>query len=91
MKIKDTFEYIGNGFMYVLTITQTKEIFQIISLVLSILISVLILLTKIFDWWKKAKSDGKITKEEIKELVDTTKEDVENIKNNFDKFDKGDK
>ena len=56
--------------MYVLTVAQTKEIFEIISLILSILISVLILVSNIIVWVKKATADGKIDKEEIDELVD---------------------
>ena len=71
--------------MYILTVAQTKEIFQIVSLVLSILISIVILIGKIVDWYHKAKADGKITKEEIKELVDTTKEDIEDIKEKINK------
>lgn len=71
--------------MYILTVAQTKEIFQIVSLVLSILISIVILIGKIVDWYHKAKADGKITKEEIEELVDTTKEDIEDIKEKINK------
>ena len=89
MKINDALEIGGNTGMYVLTITQTKEIFQIISLVLSILISLLIITGKVINWWKKAKEDGKITKEEIEEIVnnvgydiDKINEDVDKIKNN---------
>lgn len=79
MKIREGLEICGNGLMYILTITQTKEVFQIVSLVLSILISVIILFTKIYDWWKKAKADGKISKEEIDELVEITKKETEDI------------
>lgn len=85
MNNKDIFSIIGNGFMYILTVAQTKEIFQIVSLVLSILISIVILIGKVVDWYHKAKADGKITKEEIKELVDTTKEDIEDIKEKINK------
>ena len=74
--------------MYILTVTQTREIFQIVELVLAILISILIIVGKVIDWYKKAKEDGKITKEEIEELIDNTKDDVENIKNHLDKGDK---
>lgn len=60
--------------MYVLSFTQTKEVFEIISLILSILISVLILISNIIGWYKKASEDGKIDKEEIDELVDIISE-----------------
>ena len=83
---RDLFEIGGNGAMYVLTATQTKEIFEIISLVLSILISCLILASKIAQWWKKAKADGKIDKEEIHEVIDIVGDGVKDIK---DKTQKG--
>lgn len=84
MKISDGLEIGGNGFMYILTATQTKEIFQIISLVLSILISLFIIIGKVVVWWKKSMSDGKITKEEIKELTNDVKEDVNEIRENVE-------
>lgn len=64
--------------MYVLTFAQTKEIFEIISLVLSILISALILISNVISWVKKATADGKIDKEEIDELVDILSETEKN-------------
>lgn len=79
MKVRDLFQMGGNAVMYVLTATQTKEIFEIISLVLSILISLLIIISKLIEWWKKAKSDGKITNEEIKEAQDIIEEGIENL------------
>lgn len=85
MKVRDFGEITGNAFMYVLTATQTKEVFEIISLILSIIISVLIIFSKIISWYKKAKEDGKITKEEINEgvgiIVDGVNEVKDKIKN----------
>lgn len=88
MKFKDVFEISGNGVMYILTATQTKEVFEIISLVLSILISILIIVGKIITWYKKAKEDGKITADELKEGVDIIKDGTQEIKEKVDK--KGD-
>lgn len=84
MKINDGLEIGGNTGMYILTAIQTKEIFQIISLVLSILISIFIIVGKVIDWYKKAKADGKITKEEVKDLSNNVKEDVSSINENVD-------
>ena len=84
MKISDSLEIGGNTGMYVLTAVQTKEVFQIISLILSIMISVIIIISKVVEWWKKAKEDGKITKEEIEELSNNVKEDVSQIKDNVE-------
>ena len=75
---KNILEISGNALMYVLTFAQTKEIFEIISLVLSILISALILISNVISWVKKATADGKIDKEEIDELVDILSETEKN-------------
>ena len=83
---RDLFEIGGNGAMYVLTATQTKEVFEIVSLVLSIIISVLIIVSKIVQWWKKASADGKIDKEEIQEVIEIVEDGVNDIK---DKTQKG--
>lgn len=78
-KVNDVFEIGGNSFMYVLTFTQTKEIFEIISLVLSIFISLLIIFSKLYQWWKNAKKDGKITSDEINAGIDIFKNGIEDI------------
>ena len=85
MKIKDFFMIGGNALMYVLTATQTKEVFEIISLVLSIVISILIIVSKIIDWWKRAKADGKIDEDEIKEGIEIIQEGTKEIKDHIDK------
>ena len=77
--MKDFLELSGNGIMYILTATQTKEFFQIVSLVLSVVISVLIIAEKIISWYKDAKKDGKITKNEIEDLGNNIKENIEDI------------
>lgn len=83
-RLNDIFEVGGNSVMYVLTFTQTKELFEIISLVLSIIISLLIIVSKIFQWWKNATKDGKITKEEIKDGVDIVVDGVNNIRDKIE-------
>lgn len=52
-----------------LTITQTDEIFRIISLVLTIISALVILAKNIYDWYVKANKDKKITADEVKELL----------------------
>ena len=76
----DIFAIMGNGLTYVMTTIQTNEIFQIVELCLSILTSLIIIGFKIWKWWKNASADGKITKEEIKELSDDIEEDVDKLK-----------
>lgn len=84
-KIRDALEIGGNGIMYVLTVTQTKEVFELISLILSIAISVLIIVSKLVTWIKKSSADGKITSEEIKDAIDIVNDGVDDIKNKIDK------
>lgn len=79
MKVRDFLEIGGNAIMYALSFTQTKEIFEIISLVLSIAISVLIIVSKIISWYKKAKEDGKITSDEINEGIDIMTDGLESL------------
>ena len=83
-KISDIFEIGGNSFMYVLTFTQTKEVFEIISLILSILISLLIIFSKLYQWWKNAKKDGKITSEEINDAIDILNNGINVIKDDIE-------
>lgn len=62
---------IGTTLSAVGTATQTNQILQTISLIITIigaLISMVII--PILNWYLKAKQDGKITKEEIKEGID---------------------
>lgn len=88
-RVLDGLEIGGNGLMYVLTATQTKEIFEIISLVLSILISILIIVSKIIKWYQDAKKDGKITSDEIKDGIDIIIDGANEVKDKIeDKEDK---
>ena len=82
--MRNFLEVLGSGILWVLTATQTEQIFKIISLVLSIVISLVILISKIVEWYKKANKDKKITKEEIKEIINGTKEDVKDLVDNID-------
>lgn len=58
-----------------LSVGEVQSIISIVITVLGFIISVLIPLgVKLYNQIKKAKEDGVITKEEIKEIVDTTTE-----------------
>ena len=81
--MKKALEILTNGGMYILTLAQTNEIFQMIELILSILMTLFILVINIVAWIKKATKDGKIDEEEIgelKDIVEKSKEDLENKK-----------
>lgn len=70
----------ANLFTYALSVLQTNEVFQIIELVCSVLLSITILGYRVWKWWKEAKKDGKIDSEEIEKLGDI----VEDAKDEFD-------
>lgn len=59
-----------NVLTYILAVAQMNEIFQIVQLVLSCLTSIVLIGFRLYKWYKVAKEDGKITKEEINEAID---------------------
>lgn len=67
-----------------LTLTQTDEIFRIISLVLTIISALVVLAKNIYDWYIKAKKDGKIDAGETKDLIDIVDKGVNDIKENLE-------
>ena len=80
-------DIVGIAFQSLLTIAQTDEIFRIISLVLTIISAVVVLARNIYEWYIKAKKDGKIDANEGKELIDIIDDSVNDLK---DKTKKGD-
>lgn len=76
---------IGTGVTAVGTGLQTNEILQAISIVLTIIGSLITIAMALTNWWKNAKKDGKITKEEINEgvgiIVDGANDLKDKIKN----------
>ena len=71
---------IGIAFQSMLTLTQTDEIFRIVSLVLTILSCLIVLVRNIYNWYIEAKKDNKIDKDEIKDLIDIVGDGVNDIK-----------
>lgn len=88
-------EWLGTGISAILTIVQTNEVFQIISLVLTIITTLLTFIFTIYKWIKLSKEDGKIDEDEIKqgiEIVEDFKESLDKISEEFnDKENKKDK
>lgn len=77
MKNNNVLEWLGNGLAVVFTAIQDNQVFQIISFVLTSLSVALTIAFTIYKWYNNAKQDGKITPDEIDELVD----DLTDIKN----------
>ena len=77
---------IGTSISAAGTATQTNETLQTISLIITIVgavISMIIIPT--LNWYLKAKADGKFTKEEIKEGIDTIKEGIDGVNDTINK------
>lgn len=79
-KLNEGFSWLMNGIGMTLTVLQTENVFRIISLILTILATLLSILYTLYNWWKKAKRDGKIEPNEILEL----KEDIDKERNKVD-------
>lgn len=80
-----------NSFLSVLGITFTLENIQsVLSIILLVVNSIIILcniLNNVIVKIKKAKDDGKITIDEIKDIVDDTTKNLQDLKNNIRKED----
>ena len=87
MKPNEIISYIANGLTYVVALSQTNEVFQIVELVFAILTSVILLLYRLWKWYNEAKKDGKITKEEIKDGINIIVNGVDDIKKKGDRKD----
>lgn len=71
----------GITFSAILTATQTNEVFRLISLILTILTTLVVLARNIYNWYKDAKLDGKIDKDELKDLINIVGDGIEDINN----------
>lgn len=78
------FSSVGAG----LSIEQVQQIISIISTCIgAIIVIVSGIIIPLWKWWKKAKADGKISKEEIDEAKEIINNGSENVKNVIDKKD----
>ena len=84
MSIKHFLEDIGCGGLGVLTVLQTEQVLRIANLILAIIISLLVLVSRIIEWWKKAKADGKIDANEVQEGVKIIENGAKEIKEHID-------
>lgn len=65
-------------------VAQTKEILGIILIILNIIIVIVTTTLKVIDWYKRAKADGKITKDEIEEVTHIVNDGIEDINKNLE-------
>lgn len=72
---------IGTTFGIVGTATQTNEVLQTISLIVTIVGAIIsMIVVPLISWYLKAKADGKITNDELKEGIDTLSHGIEETK-----------
>lgn len=63
---------------------------DLIAFALAIICGIVSLCFTIWKWIREAKKDGKITKEEVEDLIDQVGGQVEDIKSNLDNLKKKD-
>ena len=77
---------IGTSLSAIGTTIQTNEILQTISLIITILGGLItFIVLPLLNWYNKAKKDGKIDAEEIKEGVKIITDGSEKVKDEIDK------
>lgn len=70
----------GTTTCYVGAVTQTNETMQVINTIITCVVGAITIAYTIYKWYKRAKSDGKITKDEVEELVEDVKKDIDELK-----------
>lgn len=76
---------VGSTFGIVGTAIQTNEILQTISLVITIIGAIIsMIIVPIISWYQKAKKDGKITSDEIKDGIDTLVDGVKEVQDKLE-------
>jgi len=76
--MKDTrIDYVFDAVAIALGVSQGQELLSYIQLGLGILATIISVAFSVWKWWKKASADGKITKDEIKELSDDLKDKLD--------------
>lgn len=76
---------IGTALSAVGTGLQTNDVLQAISLVITIIGGLItFIIVPLINWYKNAKKDGKIDKDELKDGVDIIVEGSEKLKDEID-------
>ena len=87
MKTLHDYNYIADAGGWIFTAMQTERTLQIISIVLVCLSTAVSLAYNLYKWWKEAKSDGQITKEEIKDGIGIIKDGANKLNEHLHKID----
>lgn len=77
MNYKDIVAWLGTivgGTCTGVSMATMNQVIVICNLVLTIIATIVSLVYTIWKWWKKAKADGKITEDEVDDLMDDIKD-----------------
>ena len=79
--MKEHLDLFGIGIQAVLTAVQTDEVLRRISFGFTIFSVILNIAYNVWRWWRKSKEDGKISMNEVDELVDIVKDGSNTLTN----------
>ena len=74
-------DILGIGLQAIFTAIQTDEVLRWISFGITILSALITIAYNIYKWWRKSKEDGKISMDEVDELVDIVKDGSDTLTN----------
>lgn len=72
---------LGIGVQAIFTAVQSDEILRWISFGITLLSALITIAYNIYKWWRKSKEDGKISMNEVDELVDIVKDGSDTLTN----------
>lgn len=84
MKHDELVGFGGTVFGGIMTAIQANEVLQIVQAILTVIGLLVTIAYTIWKWYRKASEDGKITKEEVDELMENLN-DVKEKKDDSDK------
>ena len=87
--MKEHLDILGIGLQAIFTAIQTDEVLRWISFGFTLVSVILTIAYNIWRWWRKSKEDGKISMDEVDELVDIVKDGSDSL-TNITKEDKND-
>ena len=79
--MKEHLDILGIGVQAILTAIQTDEVLRRISFGFTIFSVILNIAYNVWRWWRKSKEDGKISMNEVDELVDIVKDGSDTLTN----------
>ena len=79
--MKEHLDILGIGIQAILTAVQTDEVLRRISFGFTIFSVILNIAYNVWRWWRKSKEDGKISMNEVDELVDIVKDGSDTLTN----------